>query len=41
MVKIITTPKEIIKEVLPDYKAPPPPPPPKKTAKQIYDDFFG
>jgi hypothetical protein len=41
MVKIITAPKEIIKEVLPDYEAPPPPSPPKKTAKQIYDDFFG
>jgi hypothetical protein len=38
MVKIITAPKEIIKEVLPDYEAPKPR---KKTNKQIYDDFFG
>ena len=37
MVKIITAPKEIIKEVIPDYE----PPKPKKTNKQIYDDFFG
>jgi hypothetical protein len=37
MVKIITAPKEIIKEVLPDYE----PPKPKKTNKQIYDEFFG
>ena len=41
MVEIITTPKEIIKEIKPEWVAPPPPPPPKKTDKQIYDDFFG
>jgi hypothetical protein len=38
MVKIITAPKEIIKEVLPDYEAPKPR---QKTNKEIYDDFFG
>jgi hypothetical protein len=41
MVEIITTPKEIIKEIKPDWVAPPPPPPPKKTDKEIYNDFFG
>ena len=38
MVKIITAPKEMIKEVKPEWK---PPPPPKKTDKEIYNDFFG
>ena len=38
MVKIITAPKEIIKEVLPHYEAPKPR---QKTNKEIYDDFFG
>ena len=38
MVEIITTPKELIKEIKPEWK---PPPPPKKTDKQIYNDFFG
>ena len=41
MVDIITTPKEIIKEIKPEWVAPPPPPPPKKTDKEIYNDFFG
>ena len=38
IVQVITAPKEMIKEVKPDWK---PPPPPKKTDKQIYNDFFG
>ena len=38
IVQVITAPKEMIKEVKPEWK---PPPPPKKTDKQIYNDFFG
>lgn len=38
IVQVITAPKEMIKEVKPEWK---PPPPPKKTDKQIYDEFFG
>ena len=38
MVKIITAPKEIIKEVIPDYE---PPKPRQKTNRELYNDFFG
>ena len=38
IVQVITAPKEMIKEVKPEWK---PPPPPKKTDKEIYNDFFG
>jgi hypothetical protein len=41
IVQVITAPKEMIKEVKPEWVAPPPPPPPKKTDKEIYNDFFG
>lgn len=38
MVKIITAPKEIIKEVIPNYE---PPKPRQKTNRELYNDFFG
>jgi hypothetical protein len=41
IVQVITAPKEMIKEVKPEWVAPPPPPPPKKTDREIYNDFFG
>ena len=38
IVQVITAPKEMIKEVKPEWVAPPPP---KKTDREIYNDFFG